>query len=141
MFEEVRVFRRQNGLPEQRWNLVVGDQDAPFQRILANDTPVGGVDGGNDIGTDVLKLFDLREIDRITQDHSQKPSEEDCQEYEYGIAQPEKRPSFRDQDTELAKGVQQHFLPTLHGFDWQTEVKVPPAIKPPERVPCYIKPG
>ena len=62
---EMLVLGGENGVLQDRRNLLVGQQDAPLQREAADDLAVVGVKFGDDVGTKIFQGANLREIARI----------------------------------------------------------------------------
>src|SRR5712692_9423610 len=67
---EVLVFGGQDGVPQYRRNLLVGEQDAALQSKAADNLAVLGVKFGDDVRTEIFQRADLRQVTRI---HKEEP--------------------------------------------------------------------
>jgi hypothetical protein len=86
---ELGVLRREDGLPEQRADVVVADNHAPLCRELTDDLVVGRVDPRDRAGRVVVQRRDLRQIAGIGEEHPAEDAEDprhDEQRNDDGIA-------------------------------------------------------
>jgi len=64
------IFSGENGVFQNRRNLLVGEQDAPLQCEAADNLAVVGVKLGDDVGAKILERANLRKVTRINKKQS-----------------------------------------------------------------------
>ena len=70
MAVELRVFGRDDRLPQQRVDVVVADDDAPLGGELADQLVVGRVDARDGAGGVVVERGDLRKVAGVREEHA-----------------------------------------------------------------------
>ena len=75
---ELRVLRRDNGLPQQRIDVVVADDHAPLRRKLPNQLIAGGIDSGDGARRIVVERRYLRQVARVGEEDAAQDAQERC---------------------------------------------------------------
>jgi hypothetical protein len=86
---EVGVLGRDDGIAQDRVDVVVADDDAPLGRKFADHLPVRRVDAGNRAGAVVVERGNLGQIAGVGEEHAAQHAEhrrDDEQRDDRGVA-------------------------------------------------------
>ena len=85
---EVAIFDGEHSVLENLWNLVVGDDDAMFERKAADESPVVGVEFGHHVGPVVHELADLGQIRGMHKHQAARHARGDGEQHQNAVSDP-----------------------------------------------------